>query len=354
MSEVQQVNAVPVEKKRAIRKKIVKPKVAEEPPAATTEEPTQDNEDEHHDENDLRFVIPSSRIKNYINKEKLNKEIDQLIENIKKNGESLDLNSLVSEDMQKKIGNILKEKEEKGETDININTVTIEVLSKSRYKFSNTSFKVLSVFADMMIEEITQCAMADLIKHKKSIINSKYVFNDEIKNCRLYKIFSSLSTFTSFKTDDASATDEDTTAVDDATEAITDMSVSDTHEKKINFEFYIKRICNKIKTSNEEFSNVKVSEKYQKFCSNLILDFLDRVAPLAKIILEVMATKTITNKVFQTVIKTQLWDVPAYEEIIDELNKRLEDSQKKKPESNGTATPSAETPAVNTPATPAA
>lgn len=333
MSDVQQVNNV-TEKKRIVRKKVVKPKVDVnvETTDVSNEETTQTDEVEHHDETDLRFIIPSSRIKNYVNKEKLNKELDQLIEKVKKNEESLD--SLVTEEVQKKVGNILKEKEEKGEQNIDINAVTVDVLSKQRFKFSNTSFKVLSVFSDMMIEEVTQYAMAELIKNKKSIINSKYVFNDEIKNGRLYKIYSSLPTFTSFQTTDVvteTTTEEEIpveTSVDEAAEQVAEMSVS--HEKKINFEFYIKRICNKIKTSNEEFSNVKVSEKYQKFCSNLILDFLDRVAPLAKIILEVMSTKTITNLVFLTVIKTQLWEVPAYESIISELKQRLEDGLKPK------------------------
>ncbi len=327
MSEVQQVSAV-TEKRRVVRKKVVK--TVDSTSNETNVEDTVSHDDvEHNDETDTRFIIPSSRIKNYVNKEKLNKELDQLIEKVKKNEGSLD--SLVSEEVQKKVGNILKEKEEKGEQNIDINSVTVDVLSKQRFKFSNTSFKVLSVFSDMMIEEITQYAMAELIKNKKSIINSKYVFNDEIKNGRLYKIYSSLPTFTAFQASIDAVVEEEApveNGVEEATEQVADMAVS--HEKKINFEFYIKRICNKIKMSNDDFSNVKVSEKYQKFCSRLILDFLDRVAPLAKIILEVMTTKTITNLVFLTVIKTQLWEVPEYESIIAELKQRLEDGLKAK------------------------
>ena len=62
--------------------------------------------------------------------------------------------------------------------------------------------------------------------------------------------------------------------------------------------------------------------------AEIVLDLLDRVAPLSKIVLEVMTTKTITNLVFQTVIKMQLWDTSDYEGIVEELLKRL-DTQKK-------------------------
>ncbi len=347
MSEVQQVSAVP-EKRRVTRKKVVKPKVetsTEQVEVAPVDDVSHDD-DEHHDETDLRFVIPSSRIKNYVNKEKLHKELDQLIEKVKNNEGSLD--TLVSEDVQKKVGNLLKEKEEKGEQNIDINSITVDVLSKQRFKFSNTSFKVLSMFSDMMIEEITQYTMANLIGHNKTTIIPKYVFekNDDIKKGQLYQIYSVLPTFVAegeklTKTTGQPVVEEETSeevenGVSEVTEQVEDMSVS--HKKKINFEFYIKRICNKIKQSNEAFSNVKVSEKYQKFCSNLILDFLDRVAPLAKILLKVMTTKTITNLVFLAVIETQLWEVASYDAIMQELNRRLEDGLKAKPVPN-TPTP---------------
>ena len=51
---------------------------------------------------------------------------------------------------------------------------------KQRFKFSNNSFKVLSVFSDMMIEEITKYSMDEIVKNKKSIINNKYVFSSAI------------------------------------------------------------------------------------------------------------------------------------------------------------------------------
>ena len=316
------------DKKRILKKKVVKVAKVTTPVESNVDEAVVETEDEK----DLSSIIPSSRIKNYINKEKLNKEIDSLIQKIKDSDNTLDLNSILSEDIQKKIGSSIKDKEKVNQESpdesvpININDIAVEILSKHRFKFSNNSFKVLSVFSDMIIEEITKFAMDELVKNKKSIINNKYVFSSEITTGKLYKIYSELPSFVAMKNESTSSQDtsdevEDTTEVDQSTSV-------EKSTKSINFEFYIRKICNKLKVSDEVYSKIKVSEKYQKFCSNIILDFLDRVAPLSKIVLEVMTTKTITNLVFQTVIKMQLWDTSDYEGIVGELLKRL-DTQKK-------------------------
>jgi dihydroorotase len=117
----------------------------------------------------------------------------------------------------------------------------------------------------------------------------------------------------------------DTTETAEVTESTEPVEKS---TKSINFEFYIRKICNKLKGSNDTYSKIKVSDKYQKFCSSIILDFLDQVAPLSKIVLEVMTTKTITDLVFQTIIKVQLWGSPSYDAILSELEKRLASTTK--------------------------
>ena len=336
-------NTLPVptqDKKRILKKKVLKVSVPVETVADEVNETVADEVNETEDEKDLNSIIPSSRIKNYINKEKLNKNLDSLIQKIKDADSTLDLNSMLSEDVQKKIGSVIKDKEKLNQEAkvspdtpytpvvINVNEIAVEILSKQRFKFSNNSFKVLSVFSDMIIEEITKFAMDELVKHKKSIINNKFVFSSEIATGKLYKIYSELPSFVAMKNETVSTTHD---GQDDVVETGDVEPVSsEKSTKSINFEFYIRKICNKLKASDEVYSKIKVSEKYQKFCSNVILDFLDKVAPLSKIVLEVMTTKTITNLVFQTVIKMQLWDNSNYESIVEELLKRLDTQSKVK------------------------
>lgn len=319
-----------VEKKRIVKKKIVRVKKEESNTQQDIKEETKKEavsqetpRNDESDETDLTSIIPSSRIKNYINKEKLNKELDALIEKIKTADSTLDLNTVLSESVQKKIGAVIKEKDEFNaknpdtKVEINLNSIAVDVLSKQRFKFSNNSFKVLSVFADMMIEEITKYSMDEIVKNKKSIINNKYVFSSDIENGSLYNVYSKLPSFIAMKNEMMKDSTSETTEVQETSEP-------EETVKNINFEFYIRKICNKLKGTNVEYSKIKVSEKYQKFCSNIILDLLDQVAPLSKIVLDVMTTKTITELVFQTILKIQLWNSKDYESVLAELTKRLE------------------------------
>lgn len=327
-------NSVPVvEKKRIVKKKIIRVKKTEdetqqEVKVESKEEPKPVSSEET-EEVDTTSIIPSSRIKNYINKEKLNKELDTLIEKIKSADATLDLNTLLSESVQKKIGAVIKDKEEyntknpDAKVEINLQAIAVDVLSKQRFKFSNNSFKVLSVFADMMIEEITKYSMDEIVKNKKSIINNKYVFSSAIETGSLYNVYSKFPSFITMKNEMLSDVTEQVETTEPVETTETEEPEKNT-SKSINFEFYIRKICNKLKGSNPDYSKIKVSEKYQKFCSNIILDLLDNVAPLSKIILDVMSTKTITELVFQTIIKIQLWNGKDYDSVLDELNKRLE------------------------------
>jgi hypothetical protein len=333
-TQVENTTTAPVmEKKRIVKKKIIRVKKEEntsetkEVAAPVIEKPVT-TDTEENEEKDNGSIIPSSRIKNYINKEKLNKELDTLIEKIKSSDSNLNLNTILSEDYQKKIGAVIKEKEEfnvknpDAKVEINLNAIAIDVLSKHRFKFSNNSFKVLSVFSDMIVEEITKYAMDELVKNKKSIINNKYVFNSDIENGSLYNVYSKLPSFIAMKKEMFTVQAE--VVESEQTEVSESEQTEKSNTKNINFEFYIRKICNKLKGTKEEYSKIKVSDKYQKLCSNIILDLLDQVAPLSKIILDVMSTKTITELVFQTIVKIQLWNGKDYDNVLDELNKRLE------------------------------
>jgi hypothetical protein len=266
--------------------------------------------------------IPSSRIKNYISKEKLNKQLDIVISKLKESDESIDLSTVLTLEQQSALGSIIKQKEENKE-EIVISTLAVEMLSKHKFKFSHTSFKVLSVFLDIMIEDLTLNVMEEVIKSKKSIINLKYAFGSNTTS-PLYEVYSKLPTFVAEKenlTKDSNEEVVDEVAID---EQVEDDAPEEQLTRSINFEFYVRKICNKLKKSKEEYNKIKVSNNYQKFCSNLILEFLDRVAPMTSIVLEVMTTKTITNLVFETVIKLQLCDNLHCDSIINEIKKRLQ------------------------------
>lgn len=302
-----------VQKKKVIKLKKTKP--------STVPETTNVEQSVESSNNDL-VIIPSSRIKNYISREKLNKDFDQLIEKIKKKDPNLDLKSLLNVQQQSQLGNLIKKKEENKES-FDINDLVVDIISKQKYKFSNTSFKVLSVFLDTMVEEITQHAMEELVKNKKAIVNTKYVYLNENPNSPLFKIYSNLPTYINELNNLKKAAEPVEETNEEETSEQTEQQESKENLKNINFEFYIRKVCNKLKTTKEEFASLKVSERYQKFCSNLILDFLDKTIPMIVLLLEVMTTKTITDLVFETIIKLQLIDSPEKDLIMTNLKEKV-------------------------------
>ena len=318
MSEVQQP-VVETPQKKII--KIKRKTAAETTSQLPTDQVLTDSVNETQtdgEEKEPVSLIPSSRVKNYLSKEKLNKEYESVIDKIKNSTESLDLSTLITDELQAKLGSIIKQKEEDGE-EIVLNSLAIDLLSKQKYKFSNMSFKVLSVFLDLMIEDLTLNVMDEIVRNKKSIINTKYVATANTDSS-LYQVYSKLPTFINLL-----STTESTDPPTD--EQISDDSADespDDVQHSINFEFYIRKICNKLKKSKDEFGSLKVSNNYQKFCSNLILEFLDIVAPTTTIVLEVMTTKTVSVLVFETILKLQLYNNPHSHEILTEVKSRMQ------------------------------
>ncbi len=386
--------------KKVLKKKVVQPIVSE------TATPVDNAPVDNTPVDNSKFVIPSSRIHNYVSGVKLNKDIDEKIQSVKSNGfasvkDSLsesdlteitakvslsedsnntinsmlvrikageDLSNVVSVDDQKKIGDIVKSIEAnnaKGgvQEDINLANITVDylskklvnedracvdVLSKQRAKFSKESFNVLSAFGDMVVEEITTFALSRLAEVGNSTIEPKYLFASNAQDGNLYDFYSSLPSFVKVKnavleeeaskelakqlkkeqakqlkkamkngevveqTEELAVQPEETVVVED-----------DVEDKKINFKFYVKSIVYNLKKSDEKYANTKVSDRYQTFCSDIVLDILDNVVDLSQIILNVMSTKTISANLFKTCIYTQLYKLRNFEDVKNELEARL-------------------------------
>lgn len=398
-------------KKKVVKQSDVQVEQAVEVPAVVVAE--QAVEDAGEETVNTSFVIPSSRIHNYISGVKLNKEIDDKINKVKTSGfqslvdenllsdadildvnakvesskeinESInlmlssinggaDLSTVLSVDDQKKVGDIVKNiesKNSKSEGDkepINLVNLTVDfltkklvshdsacvdILSKQRAKFSKESFEVLSAFGDMVVEEITTHALERLSTVGNSTIEPKYVFASDVHTGCLYDYYSTLPSFLkvqqavneeeakkeqakqlkkelakqlkkAMKNGESNDNVEDEAEPKEDEEVDTSVEVKENDEKKINFKFYVKSIVYNLKTKDEKYSNTKVSDRYQTFCSDIVLDILDNVVDLSQIILNVMSTKTISAKLFKTCLYTQLYKLSKFEDVKAELERRL-------------------------------
>jgi len=326
-------------------------------------------------------TIPSSRVSNYVSGVLLNKELDELIEKIKKEGwesapftdeekasvlekvsgaavknneiqnqltrvdQGEDLATVLSTDDKTKVGEMIKTleakvkaAEAKGEPveTIDIREITknllskrvvttttaaVDLVSKKRFKFSKDSFNVLATFGDIIVNEITKHTLERLVEVGNSTIEPKYVFSSNIADAPLYGYYSQLPSFKaalnepSKKKKRSQPQEEDTQVVDEPEEE----STPEVEDKEINFKFYVKSIVYSHKKSNEAYSSAKVSERYQKFCSDLVLDMLNDMVALSQIVLQVMSTKTISAKLFKAAIFTKTYNLPGHDDVVAKL-----------------------------------
>ena len=284
-----------------------------------------------------------------------NNTVQQLLVRIS-NGE--DLSAVLSVEDQKKVGELIAAVEAKnskcaeGEKQvIDIKEITtgmlskrlvtnefaaVELISKKRFKFSKESFDVLATFSDVVVCEITKYALDRLVEVGNSTIEPKYIFSSNVQEGGLYGYYSTLP---SFKKAEAVVKEtealkealkkakkkakkgeaEDTNETTEVVEPVDNVD-EESDDKKINFKFYIKSIVYKIKESKPEYSNAKVSDRFQTLCSDIVLDILDDAVALSQIILNVMTTKTISSKLFKSCIYTKIYALSGYQQVKDTLD----------------------------------
>lgn len=307
----------------------------------------------HFDESELAVI--NERVAGAVED---NNTVQQLLNRINA-GE--DLSTVLSADDQKKVGELIASVEsknakctEENKQVIDIKEITtsmltkrlvtnefaaVELISKKRFKFSKESFDVLATFSDVVVCEITKYALDRLVEVGNSTIEPKYIFSSKVHEGGLYGYYSTLP---SFKKAEAAVKEteaqkealkkakkkakkgevEEQTETTEPTEPAEQPDAADEEadDKKINFKFYIKSIVYKIKETNPDYFNAKVSDRFQTLCSDIVLDILDDAVALSQIILNVMTTKTISSKLFKSCIYTKIYSLPGYQQVKQSLD----------------------------------
>lgn len=80
-----------------------------------------------------------------------------------------------------------------------------------------------------------------------------------------------------------------------------------------DFNFYVQQVCKKIisdraETDNIDFEEIKISSNAKKFLSDLIVDFISRIAPQIRILMTIMDVKTVDDEIVKTLLKMMIMD----------------------------------------------
>jgi hypothetical protein len=108
--------------------------------------------------------------------------------------------------------------------------------------------------------------------------------------------------------------ERDTDADSDETEEDGDgADMDDNGKDKDNFTFYVRKLClrikaNKVEENYQDHDDIRISGNIAKFFSNLVIDFISRIAPLIKSAVEYKKAATISEKTVKFVLKMILLD----------------------------------------------
>lgn len=270
----------------------------------------------------LTFVA-TSRIKTYINDTKLNKDVNQILSIIKNAREfKTDLNQLLSAEQQEVVGkfrvNAMKQEQKRVEeaaktgnevdTKDNVSsmdpyTIAEKAFTRSKMKFSKDSFQVVGIVVDKILYELVVSTMDNMLQNVKvNSISVKHISVD--KTSPLYAIYNNSKTFKSLEALDVTAVEasaEDQTDTEDSSE-------ESSSDKKVNFKCYIRKIIDKVKSTDEKYAVFNNSTPFKQFCSDLVLDILDRVCNILETISVNLHFKTINKELFITIFKIMICD----------------------------------------------
>lgn len=92
-----------------------------------------------------------------------------------------------------------------------------------------------------------------------------------------------------------------------------DITADNVEEATIDFQFYIKKVYKKVvdikvMSGDSHAGDIRISSSFKKFLSDMIIDFIMRITPMAIQLMEVCGVKTISETLIMTIVKMLLID----------------------------------------------
>jgi len=234
--------------------------------------------------------------------------------------------------MKKKLGDSKKPEDrqrfkELGEFTQKTNTLTenLEYTSKMRWRFSNDAAVVLTSALDFIIQNIVRVAMVNACAQGKAIIQVKHAFSEQDESIKTRLLFPSLI-------DQLKVVRDVRTSCEEKEEDGQDQPEPEEESNVTNFKFYVNMICKTVKSElvkeDEAYGHIRVSKSISKFCSDVVIQLIERLSPLILLYADTSGIKTINEDVIKFVFKFLLMDSGTEREPIEKFMRERLDSYK--------------------------
>lgn len=183
-------------------------------------------------------------------------------------------------------------------------TEKIDYVSKLRCRFSNDASVVLSSALDYVVQDLVRTAMINTRALGKAIIQVQHVVQGDFPSIGVYPLVRHLEVVQK-----ALHTAEEVSEDDEKTDAPED---DDDEKNNSTFEFYINLICKSVKAKlvaeDETYQTIRISKHIRKFCSEVVIQLIERISPLVKLYAKTAKVKTVNDDVIEFIFKFLLLD----------------------------------------------
>jgi histone H3/H4 len=184
----------------------------------------------------------------------------------------------------------------------------IDYVSKLRCRFSNDASVVLSSALDYVVQDIVRTAMVRARSSGKAIIQVHHVVDNDFSSVGVYPLVHCLDAVQKALNVKEHVDGEEDKDNDKGVD--TDEVFDDKHDS--TFEFYINLICKSVKAKlvaeDETYAPIRISKHIRKFCSDVVIQLIERISPLIKLYAATAKVKTVNDDVIKFIFEFLLLD----------------------------------------------
>jgi len=333
----------------------VPPVAAEVPQATGVVAPAEPAEPKRVQANKIVGVsIASARTRRHLDKLNINAVVDGQIAELKALAEPhyslIDKLKTAEGDEAK----TLQAEIDKSTPEVAVIESKIAALSRERTRFSSEAATALSIVCNSLVSQLAQHTMDNAIAAKAKIIKVSHVHTEGVEKLSLYPLVSTLSLFVStgdklrkefqdaydesernklvkglekeFKakykittpkkkaegdttTNAAAPTTPADPAPTVASESAPEVEPEDDGDSKTSFKFYVHQACKAVAMKEpEKYKSIRISTDIKDYFSDLVTEFIKRIAPLVAATANSVKTKTVSKDTIMRIIKNILID----------------------------------------------
>jgi len=278
---------------------------------------------------------------------------------VRRHLDSLNLNSSIDAELAKLKADIAKHKEGgdlQGVAPLSDLEAKVAAVSRERVRFSNDAAVALAVVCDRITTQLISHAMVTANSNDKRIIHLSHLHSPGIEKLSLYSLFATLPSFAESARKFREAKDAEDlekykvqfakevekslrksfhltpkkagkAAKQPAKPAETPEQaakpppeVDDTGsevDEKTSFKFYAGQVCKEFIARHEQYKTIRISTEIRVYLSDLIIEFIQRLAPLVNLITDNMRNRTINQHTIMKTIEVLMIDGHKAQETLE-------------------------------------